>query len=217
MLHQVKTASNESPASIIQGWIRNSQQVLLALDAPLGWPETLSKALSMHKAGQEIKADPNSLFRRETDRFLAEAIGKQPLDVGADRIARTAHSALKLLHELRNLTGCKIPLAWSPKLGERIESIEVYPAGTLTALELPNKGYKKATDEIVRSEIIHGLRDRIEISPNQGEALKKNADLLDAVICIQAALDFLNWRILPPRDLELSQKEGWIWVRPRAG
>jgi len=28
----------QSPASIIYEWIGDSQQVLLALDAPLGWP-----------------------------------------------------------------------------------------------------------------------------------------------------------------------------------
>ena len=42
---------------------------------------------------------------------VRDRIGKQSLDVGADRIARTAHAALQLLHELRGRLGKPIPLA----------------------------------------------------------------------------------------------------------
>jgi len=39
------------------------------------------------------------------------------------------------------------------------------------------------------------------------------ADVFDACLCLVAAKDFIEGRALPPQDLELAQREGWIWVR----
>ncbi len=86
----------------------------LALDAPLGWPAVLGETLGPHIAGESLDGTPNELFRRQTDHFIKAVIGRQPLDVGADRIARTAHAALGLLEQLRQLTGQPVPLAWTP-------------------------------------------------------------------------------------------------------
>jgi hypothetical protein len=41
------------------------------------------------------------MFRRMTDRAIHKNVGRTPLDVGADWIARTAHAALRFLAELR--------------------------------------------------------------------------------------------------------------------
>lgn len=81
------------------------------------------------------------------------------LDVGADRIARTATAALSLLAQIRVLTKQAIPLAWSPEIAKH-SAIEVYPAGTLTAYGLPNGGYKDKSAEHrrVREQIIRGYR-----------------------------------------------------------
>lgn len=67
-----------------------------------------------HQAGVALDEALGHLFRRETDRFIRATIGKQSLDVGADRIARTCHAALTILVELRELTGEPIPLALEP-------------------------------------------------------------------------------------------------------
>jgi hypothetical protein len=154
VLLEVTAGKSDSPGEPVHRWIRNSQQVLLAFDAPLGWPSDLGRTLAAHCAGEGTEIDTNELFRRKTDRFVARTLGKQPLDVGADRIARTAHSALTLLSELRTLTGSEIPIAWSPKLSQRIEAIEVYPAGTLKAHSLPDSGYKKPPDMDSREKIL---------------------------------------------------------------
>ena len=42
-----------------------------------------------------------------------------------------------------------------------------------------------------------------------------NADALDAVVCLLAAMDFLGGYALPPDDRDRAEREGWIWVRPR--
>jgi predicted RNase H-like nuclease len=213
VLQEVTTGRDRSPAEIVNRWIQGSRQALLALDAPLGWPAGLGRALAVHMAGWELQVSPTDLFKRTTDKFVTETLGKRPLDVGADRIARTAHSALAFLSALRRLSGSEIPLAWSPRLGQKIEAIEVYPAGTLTALGLPSVGYKKPKDRKVREKILNGISLRVDAESGLKKALVGNADLLDAVICTLAARDFLDWKVMPPRDMDVSQKEGWIWVR----
>jgi hypothetical protein len=77
--------------------------------------------------------EPNELFRRATDDDIKLRLGKRPLDVGADRIARTAAAALKLLDRLRRETGRPIPLAWTPDEDPTWRAIEVYPVATRIA------------------------------------------------------------------------------------
>jgi len=211
----LETALGSGPRSVamrIAEWISGADRVLLALDAPLGWPAALGKCLAGHRAGQPILDDPNEVFRRGTDRFIRWTLGKQPLDVGATRIARTAHAALGLLKELRLLTGEPIPLAWSPAFEEKIAAIEVYPASTLIVQGLPATGYKPPKQRDRRLEILDGLRGLVTL-PKDVSLLADNADALDAAICVLAAADFLSGRAMEPADTEKAAIEGWIWVR----
>lgn len=203
--------SHESLARKIASWLSSSGPALLALDAPLGWPTSLGPALVQHVAGEPVGQNPNLLFRRGTDRFIKAEIGKQPLDVGADRIARTAVAALRLLADIRKLTGHPIPLAWSREIPGPA-AMEVYPAATLTAHGLRASGYKKPRDEKERAEILQGLSERVEIQPDLRDLLRSNADALDAAICVLAGSDFLRGHALPPPDLDEAKREGWIWV-----
>ena len=145
--------AHKDPAGLISKAVRRHSCTLLALDSPLGWPERLGRALSQHEAAVPIKADPNLLFRRETDRFIRQTIGKQPLDVGADRIARTAVASLQLIADVASRIESPVPLAWSPKLDGLISSIEVYPAATLEVHGLSSRGYKgtKPAQRLVRA------------------------------------------------------------------
>jgi hypothetical protein len=40
-----------------------------------------------------------------------------------------------------------------------------------------------------------------------------NVDALDAIACILGAVDFLDGKAAPPDELDVAQREGWIWVR----
>lgn len=191
---------------------KRSERLLLALDAPLGWPEALGKSLVGHQAGEHIHCQANYLFRRETDRFIREEFGKQPLDVGADRIARTAHSALCLLEEISKTLSTAVPLAWYGNF-TGIAAIEVYPAATLIAHGLPSGGYKKSTDQSTREAIISGLPDYIHVAVSA--LVLENADALDAAICVLAATDFIHGISCRPNDPALARKEGWIWVKSK--
>ena len=195
-------------------WLADAPATLLALDAPLGWPSPLGAALDRHRAGAPIEQDPHALFRRHTDRFLKQHIGRQPLDVGADRIARTAHAALRLLGDLCDATRQEIPLAWSPKQSSKgATAIEVYPAATLTVHGLHASNYKKPTQVSRRSAILRALEAHLEVPAELHTVLLKNADVLDAAVCVLAAKDFLAGHAFPPPDPETAELEGWIWVR----
>jgi hypothetical protein len=161
-----------------------------------------------------LTVSANDLFRRATDRFVKARLGKQSLDVGADRIARTAHAALKLLADVRQRAGLPIPMAWSPSYSERVAAIEVYPAATLIANGIPDTGYKKK-DKIAERKAILGDLERILQLPDDRAAMELSADALDAAVCVLAGLDFLRGDAYKPEDPELAKHEGWIWVRTR--
>jgi predicted RNase H-like nuclease len=201
-----------SIVDVIAGWLSNTPEALIALDAPLGWPQALGSALHRHAAGEPIHIEPNQLFRRETDLFIKRVIGKQPLDVGADRIARTAQAALVLLDDIRKVTGRAIPLAWEPGEATRLSAIEVYPAATLIAHDLQAPGYKRVDGQQARQELVHKLGEQISL-PADISLLEENDDALDAALCVLAGADFLRCEVYEPNDLELARKEGWIWVR----
>jgi predicted RNase H-like nuclease len=198
----------------VVSWLaQENTPTLLAIDAPLGWPTALSISLSQHTAGEEILTEANAMFRRYTDRFIEEKVGKTPLSVGADRIARTAHSALKLLGALRRRCRCDVPLAWSPDLRDSTSAIEVYPAATLLAHTINASRYKKARNLAERNVIINSLRSHLSL-PQDTSSIRESADALDALVCLLAGADFLRGQAMPPSDPALAKKEGWIWVCP---
>jgi hypothetical protein len=142
------------------------------------------------------------MFRRMTDDVIYQRLGKRPLEVAADRIARAAHAALKFLEELRALTGSELPLAWSPKWPGRVGVIEVYPAATRIALKVP-----RGSGSLV------GLESRIRF---ESGSLRASEHARDAVVCAISALEFLNGRAIAPSRPQRAQAahEGWICAGP---
>lgn len=188
-------------------------RILLAIDAPLGWPSALSDALKHHVAGKNLTASKETTFRRLTERNLrqAEFGGHAPLEVAADRIARAAHEALSVLDEIRTMTGLGFPLAWTPGfLGNAV--IEVYPAASLKANGLPRSSYKKREQGEKRKEIAARLVNTVR---GLDMLCEGSADIFDAGLCLLAAADFLSDKSRPPPecDFEIALREGWIWVK----
>jgi predicted RNase H-like nuclease len=184
--------------------------ILLAVDSPLGWPAALGRTLVEHAAGRVVKPYSNELFTRETDRFVRAHTGLKPLEVGADRIARTARAALALIDGIRRQTGNDLPLVLDPAEARTGGLLETYPAATLKQLGLPSRGYKKPDARPVRRSIIEGLSDRLELGDHVSICL--NSDhCLDAVLCTLTAIEFLNGNCPPPTDPNLAHQEGWIW------
>jgi predicted RNase H-like nuclease len=198
--------------TVVEWLVHGRAPALIAIDAPLGWPTALARSLAHHRAGEKIDTKPNEMFRRATDRFIAKELSKTPLDVGADRIARTAHAALNLLSEIREHLGLSVPLAWSAECFGT-SAIEVYPAATLVAHGFRSTRYKKPTQIEERREVLASLRTIIDVD-EYALALESSADTLDAAVCVLAAKDFLDGRAIPPEDPESAAQEGWIWAPP---
>jgi hypothetical protein len=197
-------ASQVQPAAGIVGeWLTGEPRALLALDAPSGWPEALSRELLHHKAGGALLASANDMFHRETDNEIKRRLGKRPLEVGANLIARTAHSALTLLRDLGHRLGQPIPMAWDPHWGGGIAAIEVYLAATRLA-----HGAQPDTPPL---EGLAGLFDiaRIPDSP----------DAQDAILCVLAGADFLRGEAVGPSPMQMqrARQEGWIWAAGVSG
>lgn len=201
---------------------RGSDSVLLALDAPLGWPISMGAALIGHSAGSLPSAAADCMFQRQTDRLVEERIGKTPLEVGANLIARTAHSALRHLDQIRECLGSTAPLAWNPALVKGAQVMEVYPAATLLAHGLSDTGYKgtspehretreKLTEDLAKNQHLGGVAGDVQVR------MVETDHALDAVVCCLAAADFLRDDVIRPKpdQLPLAKKEGWIWVKPK--
>jgi hypothetical protein len=170
-------------------------------------------AFSDHFAGRPLSVLPDELFRRKTDRYIKDETGKTPLDVGADRIARTAYAALKPLGGIGNHIGKTIPMAWSPDFDD-IAAIEVYPAATLKVLGIRSSGYKLKNQDGERSEMLKALSDWVKVGEHASD-LVENPDVLDAVVCVVAGMDFISGKAKHPPDKKLAEREGWIWVRSK--
>jgi len=212
-LFETKYGSDGSSiAGIIRDWIREDDEVILAIDAPLGWPEDMGNVLCNHLAGQTISIESNKLFRRETDRFIKSVLGKQSLDVGADRIARTAHAALRIIGELQLAMNNRFHMAWNPQKLTQLSILEVYPAATLQCYGIRSGGYKAKDQKDERDEILNGLGKLIDIQCDF-QLMRQSADVLDSAVCLLAAKDFLDGDVHYPNDLNKAKKEGWIWVK----
>ena len=215
VVHEVGVGrSSRTAVDCVAEWVAGAKTCVVAIDSPLGWPVDLSKALVTHHAGESIDTDPHQLFRRETDRFVKRILGKQTLDVGADRIARTARAAVGFLTQIRRLTGRNLPLLWNHRAADLDGVIEVYPAGTLKAHDLLPKSYKGNKEEAVavRAELIDSLSPLMDLK-DVVDHCAADDNCLDAAICTLAAADFLSGHCIEPANLPLAKKESWIWFR----
>lgn len=215
VIHESVQCGARSAIEAASEFLRGSAQALIALDAPLGWPLVLGPAIVSHHAGEPIPPLGHALFRRTTDIVVKRETAQQPLDIGADRIARTAVAALGLLAALRSGLATPIPLAWEAN-GDGIRAIEVYPAATLRQLSITPRSYKKPAQLATRMAIFDALAERAEMSAIR-KAAEDSADAFDAAVCVLAGADFLQSRCRVPNETEraAAQREGWIWFRRR--
>ncbi len=202
-------SSAEDIIDTIVAWLGADRAGLLAIDAPLGWPAPLAAALSDHAAGGSVAPEANAMFRRRTDHLIKQRVGKLPLDVGADRIARTAHAALRILEQVRR--HLDVRLAWRSGPFEGYRAIEVYPAATLKTRGARSSGYKGAERRAQREEIIEALALQLPDATRAGAEATDH--VLDAILCVVAGEDFLTGAAVPPDDIPLAKREGWIWAR----
>ena len=234
VVHEVcKATSCHSPVEIVADWIREGCRrktcVLIAIDAPLGWPHAMKEhCFTSHKAGHALEISADRLFSRETDRQVRKRIGRKPLEVGANLIARSALGALNFLQELNSRLNGRdsppLPLAWSPRDLKRGPCVvEVYPAATMIqhGIRIDScdkyKQYKRSGEngKKARNAVIAELQQGGLWFKAGTEDIAKNDHMVDATVCVLAGLDFLTKRAVGP-DFDshaLAKLEGWIWAR----
>ena len=211
-----------------------SDRVLFALDAPLGWPYEMRRVLCRHTAGALPSVKPDSMFRRKTDCRVKEylvknKINKNPFEVGASWLARTAHAALSLLQEIREIRKRSnpeqtIPLAWKQGPPREPSVIEVYPALALLDLDpdrqVPSKfgkGYKSSKDPKERGKARCAIWNQLAscVSGLRPDKPPGTDHAIDAVLCVKIAHDFIREQCVEPPSSKVCEcvvhKEGWIW------
>lgn len=221
--------SDAALESLLDGLVADSvdpaavaEPVLLCIDAPLGWPLDLGRSLVSHRAGDGIEIDANTLFRRETDRDVRRRCGKTPLDVGADRIARTALRAVQLLQALRVRTGLTIdlPLTLEGINAPGVHALETYPAGYLAARGINARGYRDPAARELRLRLLEDILRAFEALPLSPKTLElrppaaefaPRADLLDSLLCVLAGHCAVTGGAPAPTDTGRAAIEGWIW------
>lgn len=190
--------------------IHSGGKTLICMDIPLGWPKNFRSILSNHLPGQPLPADPDFFFRRETDLYIKKKLGKTPLDIAADRIARATQKSLVLLNELRQHLKITIPLAWENSFQEDVLVIETYPAAVLRYYQLE---FRKLKDQPLQQiKILESLKHRVTISKKLVNEIKSH-HIFDSILCVVAGTDFCEGLCDEPTDRSKVQDEGWIWAR----
>jgi len=203
---------------VITEWINKcNDKFLICIDSPLGWPESFKKQLSNHMTGNPIKIPKDSFFLRETDKIIHKELGKKPLEVTANFIARTAFSALNFLDEISKEIGNDIKLVWKLDAVYDNGVIETYPAGWLESEGIKSMGYKKNPDRI--REIFSYIEKNSSIDLSIIRKRELSDHELDSLICCLVGKEFLDGKCIDPFKfgitIPLLTGEGWIWFKPK--
>lgn len=203
----------EPLVSYIGDWIKASEQAILAIDAPLGWPTSFRQVLNTHCAGRPLDIDPILFFKRKTDLDIRERFKKNPLEISADRIARTAFFTLERIGQIERNLESELQLLWSMEELKHYGMMEVYPAATLLANSFPIKGYKK-DNTAAREKLYEGLKKNYNFTNHKGQDLTAIEHDFDAFVCCLACVDFIEGKCQAPDSIDQEIiEEGWIWVK----
>ena len=127
--------------------------------------------------------------------------------------------ALNVLDQFRSLCkglGSDLELAWKPQILPRFSAIEVYPAATLAAWDLPSRKYKGfkhlKTAELIATAFENSAPKLRTLLPKENDT---GGHIFDAGLCAIAALDFYRGEASEPsaEDKRQAIEEGWIWVK----
>ena len=91
--------------------------------------------------------------------------------------------------------------------------VESFPAGQLHQWNLPYQGYAKPDSRATRSTILEAIAPRIQIPDPLYSDCQENADALDSVLCLFAAIAAAD-NMAPIEDPAAAEHEGWIAVHP---
>lgn len=202
---------------------------ILCVDTPIGWPAAMGPALVEHRAGEPVGRGADELFRRCTDHDIRRRLGKTPLDVGADRIARTALATLDLIDDirarLRQRDGRVVaPVVRRATLQEpenTVPLMESYPAGWFASERILTRGYRPPAARDRRRALYTAVQEAIGraamrySSAVPAEQVVDRADDLDALVCTLNGVDAIAGLCPEPGSPcdAVATTEGWIWCK----
>lgn len=209
------------------GWGHDGRPAKVAIDAPFGWPDPFVEALLAHhslRPWPEILDNPRAPFeRRETDRFVRQHTGKQPLSVSTDRIAHPAMRCAVILGDLAEQLAPE-PI---PRDGRGLVA-ECYPDAALR-LWLPDlwvtaqpDSYKGTTASaharrrVILEALLDALGPTFDLSTDYRDACVRTDD---ALICALVARAVDRGVTMPPEraaQRDVAMREGWIHL-PQPG
>lgn len=218
---------NQSLSCRLLELTKNWEEIILAIDSPMGWPANMSRDLKNHIAGTKLQNEPResrqNYFRRTTDKFIQRALSQTPLSIGADKIASMAFDALEIMDNIN----WKFQLDVGYGIESNYKVIEVYPSATI-ADRLKNK------PKISGKKSDYGVRERIfnSIIEVPGSTISKDFlsgfdvlssdHLFDAFLCLMTGIDYVKEKLYRPIEVnnitnmtmneEIIRKEGWIWA-----
>jgi hypothetical protein len=185
--------------------ILEDRELVLAIDAPLGFPVAFSELLAGRFAPSfDTKPEiGNRLAYRETDRHVYRTLGKKPLSASFDKLGNNATVAMVHTRRLSN-TGQLRVVPFDKPQKPIPTAIEVYPA--------LSKKPKKRGDKSA-AECLPALRGLLPPEARNG------TDECDACLCALLALAYGHdgrTRSLPrlqgPTETTAEIKqEGWIF------
>lgn len=200
-------------------------EIVLAIDSPMGWPKEMIQDLLHHQAGEKLlndkKLERQNYFRRTTDKFIIEQVKKTPFSIGADKIAAMAFDALVIV----GLINSEFQLDVGYGVTKKHKVIEAYPGATIAG-QLGSRntnGYKKNKD--LREQMYDAIIQVYEVKVSElypKEEVVHTDDRFDAFLCLLTAIDYHNDKLHNPItgnivsnvkiEEEIIRKEGWIWA-----
>jgi hypothetical protein len=198
LLHLIRKAWPDAPEDVVE-----RHRVVLAIDAPLGFPSAFTQLLTTGEVPPFAPNAPeidNPLAYRACDRHIFRAFGKKPLSASFDKLGNNATVAMHHARRLARLHNARVlPFDTPDDTAHAI--IEVYPA----------------LSKVPRDTCCYAPVQRL--LPDGSVAA---TDECDACICALMALAFgLNgtWAELPPLVAPTGsgavENEGWIYHAPR--
>jgi hypothetical protein len=188
------------------------------IDAPLGWPRAMARAVAAHSRGGRWPEIAKDEFRhRLTNRFVIAETRRRagtalhPLSVAADRIALPAWRIAAVRARLAAPGSPGFDLAGADGV------YEVYPAAALLLWDIPRRAYKRADAEgrSARAALLRALGRRAPwLAWERARAACLDTDhALDAVLAALVTRAAATGRTVPPPDAiarEAAAAEGWI-------
>lgn len=170
-------------------------EVVLAIDAALGFPDPLVKLLQGASADGPESSHTNPYLFRQTEQFLLRH-GLKPLSAIKDMIGSQATKAIHVLARFaRSRSGCGV---WTGD--DELTAIEAYPSAC---------GSSASMRELL--EQFKELESRDTTRPNGSEF--NHQDKIDALICALIAWLFANSpETLTQPDSSIPESEGWIFA-----